>query len=737
MDAFWSGIASSTRVRGGEGAAGDGRRPASAPLDAQSEPDSSDSDEDGFDPDFAASTGVRRYLEACQREGVVPVQQLVATLDQESVFLAHRGIGPRGGRPLFECLLQNRHITALDISDNALGGRTGSGTCIASLCEALRASKQLASLDLGHNRLGAKGCEAVAAAVAGAVSLTDLSIRGNAVGDRGAQALVQAIRPPAKLESLDLSDNGLGDAAAPALADLLLATTPLRMLDVSWNALGPGGAVVVAEALQTSSLSRFSLAWNGIGDRGAVALGQALSVNASLEFLDASSNRVGTSGAVAIAESLGSNTSLRSLQLNGNPLGEEGALALVEAIGRTTSVRDLGLKDSLTVTLTSKRHCKASKSGTGIFDPLNPTGSYGLDLAAPPDREVLERLLEADRMDEASGIDNFRNVVYEGRAVGFPDGEDIQDWPIPERGVLAFDYVSGKKLPGGAHPIREEALTSFLRSFSSPALSEPTKLTMLRTAATTHYYRAAQARRIISHLSFPRRADAAVMLFRRIVDLGRFVDEVYRPLTTVEKRALRERLGEALAPLLPPEEEQAELLASEAAEVAACDEAPKRRAEPPCAVEAPSTLEEARQEHADPHPSGTDAADEEHADVGQGAAESPKTEEEPPPAAPASRAAETPEMPSGDGEQEEADLTSPEALEGGEVGAAIAPAAGPAGAASSMPSRQGDDEQTRLSDDDEVEDISPPQPLLGHTAAVPRPSSTSSKGVGPFSERDG
>ena len=116
MDAFWSGIASSTRVRGGEGAAGDGRRPASAPLDAQSEPDSSDSDEDGFDPDFAASTGVRRYLEACQREGVVPVQQLIATLDQESVFLAHRGIGPRGGRPLFECLLQNRHITALDIS---------------------------------------------------------------------------------------------------------------------------------------------------------------------------------------------------------------------------------------------------------------------------------------------------------------------------------------------------------------------------------------------------------------------------------------------------------------------------------------------------------------------------------------------------------------------------------------------------------------------------------------------
>ena len=226
MDAFWSGIASSTRVRGDEGAAGDGRRPASAPLDAQSEPDSSDSDEDGFDPDFAASTGVRRYLEACQREGVVPVQQLVATLDQESVFLAHRGIGPRGGRPLFECLLQNRHITALDISDNALGGRTGSGTCIASLCEALRASKQLASLDLSHNRLGAKGCEAVAAAVAGAVSLTDLSIRGNAVGDRGAQALVQAIRPPAKLESLDLSDNGLGDAAAPALADLLLATTP-------------------------------------------------------------------------------------------------------------------------------------------------------------------------------------------------------------------------------------------------------------------------------------------------------------------------------------------------------------------------------------------------------------------------------------------------------------------------------------------------------------------------------
>ena len=61
--------------------------------------------------------------------------------------------------------------------------------------------------------------------------------------------------------------------------------------------------------------------------------------------------------------------------------------------------------------------------------------------------QVLERLRELDRMDEASGIDNFLNVTCDGKVVPFTEDEDIQAWKLPPKGTVCFDYVSGKKVP--------------------------------------------------------------------------------------------------------------------------------------------------------------------------------------------------------------------------------------------------------------------------------------------------
>jgi Ran GTPase-activating protein (RanGAP) involved in mRNA processing and transport len=105
-----------------------------------------------------------------------------------------------------------------------------------------------------------------------------------------------------------------------------------------------------------------------------------LKENASLLFLDLSSNRIGEEGTKAIAEGLKENQTLRSLQLNGNPIGDHGVMIIIESVGVYCSVRDLGLQD-----------CSTSKTGAGIFDPLNPTGQYSLDLAKEFDRELLKR----------------------------------------------------------------------------------------------------------------------------------------------------------------------------------------------------------------------------------------------------------------------------------------------------------------------------------------------------------
>ena len=57
-------------------------------------------------------------------------------------------------------------------------------------------------------------------------------------------------------------------------------------------------------------------------------------------------------------------------------------------------------------------------------------------------------------------------------------------------------------------------------------LREETKLLMLRSSATTHYWSAAQVRQLVVLITFKRRVDAVVMLFRRIVDLDQFYKEV-------------------------------------------------------------------------------------------------------------------------------------------------------------------------------------------------------------------
>ena len=166
---------------------------------------------------------------------------------------------------------------------------------------------------------------------------------------------------------------------------------------------------------------------------------------------------------------------------------------------------------------------------------------------------------ELDELDEASGLDNFMNLKLDGVEVAFAEGESISKWKLPPVGGLTFDYVATKRVPKEAKAQRQEVghtfmelpyhehgvprhcvarhthiriacsrracatcpqvFLSFRKELSNPALSEATKLLMLRTAATTHYWSSAQVRELVALISFPRRVDAVVMLFRRTVDL--------------------------------------------------------------------------------------------------------------------------------------------------------------------------------------------------------------------------
>jgi len=330
--------------------------------------------------------------------------------------------------------------------------------------------------------------------------------------------------------------------------------------------------VAIADGLKMSSLLRINLAWNGIGDVGARAVGGALKENSVLQFLDVSSNRIEFEGAKSLAEGIKENQTLRSLQLNANPITDRGVGVIISAVGEQCSVRDLGLQDCSTQKLGESSLLRLSD---GIFDPKNPTGRYALRLSDEFDVDVLEELKKLDRMDEASGIDNFINILYEGAPLKFAEGEDIQKWKVPASGLLMFDYVATKRVPKEAKAQRDEVFQSFRKELSNPALTEETKLLMLRSSATTHYWSAEQVRQLVVLVTYRKRVDACVMLFRRIVDLDHFYKEVYKTLKPAERTSLRFRLGESLARLLvihepmepdpagPPEDETVQVYLTE------------------------------------------------------------------------------------------------------------------------------------------------------------------------------
>jgi len=109
-------------------------------------------------------------------------------------------------------------------------------------------------------------------------------------------------------------------------------------------------------------------------------------------------------------------------------------------------------------------------------------------------------------------------------------------------------------VPKDAKAQRDEVFYSFRKELANPALSEDTKLLMIRASATTHFWNCAQVRQLIQLITFRQRVDAVIILFRRIVDLeSSFHAVVYSTLKPGECKALRLRLGSPLARILPEE----------------------------------------------------------------------------------------------------------------------------------------------------------------------------------------
>ncbi len=240
---------------------------------------------------------------------------------------------PRGALPALE--LADRDLGDIDVV--ALGP----------------VSRFVPSLDLRSNRIGQRGCLAIASAATHVGShLQRVTLKGNlGIRDEGVAVFAEALRDP----SCSLTALGLGEVAmtltgVTALAEALAANTRLESLDLRNNAIGAEGVEALARTLRTSNstLKTLFLIRNGIldhQDRAAGCLADLLSSGTcALTHLTYDDNLLQPAGAVLIARALRANATLKYLSLRDNFVSVEAAEALRDCLKDNVSLFELDLR---------------------------------------------------------------------------------------------------------------------------------------------------------------------------------------------------------------------------------------------------------------------------------------------------------------------------------------------------------------------------------------------------------
>lgn len=243
---------------------------------------------------------------------------------------------------------ENLHIEELKLSDNKL---TDSGINLL-IQKTPAVFSSLKMLDLGNNKIGAKGLNTVlttlAATNSGITCLTEISLWYNPLGVNGFEVLEKAMCDGslANLEMLHLRGSLTGDAVIngsilSSFTEALLTHCPeLEYIDLSENTLGVPGACAIGAA--TSQLAQrttgFGISLNEtmFGDEGISAFMQSLQGTCSLSLLAIKGNNIHSAGTLCLAEGITSgqlqlrteSTLCSELYLDQNPLGIEGVLAI-------------------------------------------------------------------------------------------------------------------------------------------------------------------------------------------------------------------------------------------------------------------------------------------------------------------------------------------------------------------------------------------------------------------------
>ncbi|KAG1684265.1 hypothetical protein DVH05_002617 [Phytophthora capsici] len=362
------------------------------------------------------------FLGACLAGGqAAPTLLLRREYNKRAFDFSHQGLGDNFIVRFAACLPELPLVECINVCDNRL---TDAG--ISCLVRALENKPHLTSLDVSSNPIGIDAANVLRSYVrSNLCTLRVLALNEIALSDEESARLAKALERNKSIERLLLRGNQIGlevlaskgihvveedeeeeeeeDAAVKlltggqALGTMLTANLTLQHLDLSWNQLRSAGCGFIAAALPMNyQLRELDLSYNSLGDKGAFVIAHALRAGARLRRLKLSYNGISPRGGVGLASGLAVNSSLAMLSLDGNPLGVQGGKALMHASCAprpASSVCQLSLLDcSLTVSAPTMSAATGDEQ-LHVFNPVDPAGSYVLDLSDAYEHMVAHELL--------------------------------------------------------------------------------------------------------------------------------------------------------------------------------------------------------------------------------------------------------------------------------------------------------------------------------------------------------
>ncbi|XP_067934446.1 leucine-rich repeat-containing protein 74B-like [Watersipora subatra] len=288
--------------------------------------------ENDDETDTTIQTLPQLYISVCRKLNVVPVSRFLKHMEDTVLDLKHRALIAAETAAIAKAFKSVLSIESLDLGGNDLGDKG-----CEYLCEMLKDNHILRTLSIAENNLSDASASHINRMLAENDTLKELSLAGNLFTDNSAATFADFMED-CKLKSLDLSHNRFGARGGVILGPALSTNVYLDELDLSWNQIRGAGAVAVATGLKENvHIAVCNLAWNGFSELGGLALADALLVNTNLKEIDISSNRLTYPVAVKLAKVLGTNEVLETLKMANNPISTNGCLVIVEALYKSTA----------------------------------------------------------------------------------------------------------------------------------------------------------------------------------------------------------------------------------------------------------------------------------------------------------------------------------------------------------------------------------------------------------------